>query len=57
MGLDNAFVPHPVNMRTYEMVVLASSGGMCSVYGRVENCTISIDGVSRREEGTWKTRR
>jgi hypothetical protein len=43
-------------MRAYEMVILASSGGMCSMHWRVENCIRSIDGEGRWEENTCKTR-
>ena len=61
MGLDTVFIPHPINMCTYEMVIFASSGGMCSMHWDgggegVENCIRSIDGEARMEETTWKTR-
>ena len=49
MGLDTVFIPHPINMRTYEMVILASSGGVCSVYRTAENCVRSIRGKDGRE--------
>lgn len=50
-------IPHsfPIQLICVLMVILSSSGGMCSVHGKVEKCVRSIDGEARRET-TRKTR-